>query len=54
MQRFGAISWTRSRINTNLEIGVFVSVAVAHVSLQFGSIGETLRAARGLAPTQRI
>lgn len=46
---FGAILWTRRRIKTNLEILVLVSVGVAHVSLQFARVEESLRAAREFA-----
>lgn len=50
---FGAILWTHLCSNTNLEILVFVSVAVMHMSFQFPRIEETLRAARELTPAKR-
>lgn len=52
MWRFGAISWTRLCIKTNLEVLVFVSVDVAHVSLQLVRVEETLRAVREFASAE--
>lgn len=51
--RFGAISWAPSRVHTNLEIPIFVTVAVAHVSVQSACVEETFRAARELASTEQ-
>lgn len=49
MWHFGAISWIHVCTKTNLEILVFVSVGVEHVSFQLACMEETLRAAREFA-----
>lgn len=50
MRCFGTILWLHLCVQTNLEILAFLSVRVAHVSLQFTCVEETLRAGCKLAP----
>lgn len=53
MRCFGAILWLHLSFQTNLEILVFLSVGVAHMSFQFTCVEETLRAGCEFASGER-